>query len=179
MSKNERNLLSPRQPAQLPTKLETTTTAENTIEKVSNQLMVGGFSGMLQPREQQLIVSELKASQEEKVVQTAICRVRAEAESKVVEITLLSEELRESILLEHNQRAGSLYRQHQSLVHQSMTKVIKNEALDQDLLSRSDVLEEDRQMLTQFLRQQASEEIQSVASTNGVALSEPETTHNP
>lgn len=61
MSTNERSLLPAHPPAQMSKKTETTT-AENTIEKVSNQLMTRGFSGMLQPREQQLIVSELRRS---------------------------------------------------------------------------------------------------------------------
>ena len=121
-----------------------------------------GVANLLLPKEKRQIARKLRDSQEQRVLEVGLRRLNLEANVRVVDIELGAEQQRTGIQVAQNERMGNLKKQQQVLVGQALQNVIHAEKEDQQQLSCCDVLPEDREMLSQFYKLRAANEMESI-----------------
>lgn len=128
-----------------------------------------GLANLLLAKEKREIARRLHGEHQKAAVDIAIKRLTAESNTRILDIELAADQQYTEILVDHNQRMGDLKLQNQSLVAKALKNVVTTEKRDQAELAQSDMLEEDRQMLSELYKQRAAVEMNSIAAEHGLS----------
>jgi hypothetical protein len=129
------------------------------------------FSRLLAPREQRQIADKLRGIGRQAAVEQAIEIVTSETNKRCEQARLEGQAQRDQLRLQQNRFLTELSLEQQATVSNAVQKMLVDERANQRSLAASQMLPEDREMLSQLFKIRTADQIAALAQTHGVQYS--------